>query len=133
MNLFTSKLLSVLLFTFIAYSTNLYAQSNTTINPIAKKYFTARQADSLSKSEIRAVNYMFTSSYIVDTTTSVYKKWIKENGDIDIVLLKPQRKKSERTFYRNEKYPGFVIEFLSRDEVEAKINSILNTPKSKNQ
>lgn len=125
------KTTAFLLFLFFAVLSG-QSQTHIAINPVAQKYFSVEQVEKMSNNEIKAVNFLFTSSFIADTTTSVYKKWIKENGDIDIVLLKPQRKKSERTFYRHEKYPGFVIEFLSRDEVEAKINSILNTPKSKN-
>jgi len=104
------------------------AQNKTELNQIAQKHFNTEQIEALTVPEINAINYLFTSSYVVDTSTMAYKKWIKDNGAIDIVLIRPQRKKSVRTFYRNEKYPGFVIEFFSKDEVEAQVNKITNTP-----
>jgi hypothetical protein len=104
------------------------AQNKVELIHIAQKHLNAEQIKALTIPEINALNYMFTSSFIIDTTTTVYKKWAADNGAVDVVLLNPQRKKTERTFYKNEKYPGFIIEFLSRDEVDKEINKILNTP-----
>lgn len=107
-----------------------FAQNKASLNQVAQKHFSTGQIEALTTPEISAINYMFSSSYIVDTSTMIYKKWVKENGAIDIVMLNPRRKKSERTFFRDEKYPGFVIEFYSKDEVENQVKKILNTPQN---
>jgi hypothetical protein len=116
----------ILLFAFFISITNASAQNNELINPIAKKHLSPQQIDKLTIPEINMINFMFTSSYIVDTTTEIYKKWMNDNGNIDVVLLNQRRKQSERVFCTSEKYPGFVIELMSWDELNAEVKNIVN-------
>ncbi len=121
------KAIYILLAFFFLSVAGANAQSNSDlINPLAKKHLTQIQIDTLSKHEIDMINYMYTSSFIVDTTNKYYKKWLNEKGGIDVALLNQQRKQSERAYCRFENYPGLVIELLSWDEMKAEAEKILN-------
>ena len=101
------------------------AQSNENLNALAKKYLSREQVEKLTPLEIKGLNFIFESTYIVDTTTTIYKKWVMDNGPIDVVSLNKHRKYSERVFYRNEKYPGLIIELFSRKEIDDALKTIL--------
>lgn len=128
-NLIISYLKTLLFFIFILSipAISVKAQSNHDINPIAKSHLSPEKLGAMTSSEILATNFLFTSSFIVDATTAGYKKWLKEHdGVFDISVLNKFRKQSERSFYKNEFYPGFVVELFSWDEIQNEYKKLSN-------
>lgn len=120
-----SRISLMLVFLLFLVHCKASAQNNENLNALAKKYLSREQVEKLTPLEIKGLNFLFESSYIVDTTTTIYKKWVIDNGPLDIVLLNKHRKYSERVFYKNEKYPGLIIELFSRKEIDDALKTIL--------
>lgn len=120
------KFFAVLLLFTLCFNHAVLAQEQTRLCTAAKNQLSQAQVAALTANGIKALNFIFTASYIVDTTTLAYRNWIRDNGPVDVTMLENHRKKSERSFYLNEKYPGLRIELLSRDEMDAEIKKIMN-------
>lgn len=119
LQVFYRKYLCIAIFAFFVPSISSLAQIKIEINSIAKQHFKSEQIQSFTAAEIHAINFMFTSSFIVDKSSAGYIKWLNDhNGIFDISLLNRFRKQSERAFYKTEHYPGFVIELFSWDEIQ---------------
>jgi len=114
----------IILFSSVLSAT---AQVPAEINPIAKTHLSQEQILSMSAFDINLINFFFTSSFIVDKTTPGYAKWLNDHdGVFDVSLLSKFRKQSERSFYRNENYTGFVVELFSWDEIQAESKKLSN-------
>lgn len=114
----------IILFFSVLSST---AQVTSEMNPIAKTHLSQEQILSMSASEVNLINFFFTSTFIVDKTTPGYAKWLNDHdGIFDVSLLSKIRKQSERSFYRNENYAGFVVELMSWDEIQAESKKLSN-------
>jgi hypothetical protein len=128
-NLLISYLKTFLFFIFVLSipTISVKAQSNNEINPVAKSHLSLEKIGTMTSSEILATNFLFTSSFIVDTTTAGYKKWLKDHdGVFDISVLNTFRKQSERSFYKNEFYPDFVVELFSWNEIQSEYKKLSN-------
>jgi hypothetical protein len=110
------------------------AQTKQELNPLAKKHLNTEQIESLTSADINTINFYFTSSYILDKTNPYYIKWLDEHGGVfDVYELYKFRKQSQRAFFKAERYPGFVIELLSWDEIEQVHKKFINLPENQNK
>ncbi len=108
-------------------SINLKAQSKeyVTLDPLAKKYFTPSEIDTMSQEFIKVQNYIVRYSY------SIHRRWDKKNDSIvvfsrDTIDIRPfliSRLQSKPTLIYNV-FPGLVIELDSKDAVLSHIKEI---------
>ncbi|MBU1719594.1 MAG: hypothetical protein KKA07_11040 [Bacteroidetes bacterium] len=101
------------------------AQTSEKLNKIAALHYSQDEVKVLTDSEIKAINFYYSSSYITDTSSPVFQKYVSEHdGIFDVSTIELHRKQSQRVKYRSELYPGLVIELLSHDELLAEYQKL---------
>lgn len=116
----------IFIFFLLSVVINSFGQSHTKLDPLAAKYFTKSQIDTMSQ------NYIKVQNYIVRYSWNIYGRYDKERKQIiafsrDTIdirpFLKARKKDKPKRIY--DVYPGLLIELDSQNSVEFHIKKIL--------